>query len=164
MNANLKTNQNLNNYFGNVSYEEFNKAIDDIFQKMDEIIESSKADNKLFSRLKYLKSCFRTQIKIYNLDLSLVKKAKEKLNSLNSKKSICNAKELSTSYLTLYAFGYTIPSQAERFFQLAEVKDNDTQTNIAKIAKFIEEIELDNKKLIRTYSLASENLNSKYAV
>lgn len=62
MSVNLKTNQILNNYFGNVNYEEFNKAINDIFQKMDEIIESSQADNKLFSRLKYLKSCFKTQV------------------------------------------------------------------------------------------------------
>ncbi|TKX33026.1 hypothetical protein [Campylobacter aviculae] len=156
------SNQNLN-YLGNVSKKEFKEVIDNILSKMDQIINSSKNKDP---HLIELQEHFKAQVGIYNLVLNEAQKASENLNTSDSEELIKNSKELNNDMFLQYSFGYGIAEQAKAFFQAAGVNDENIQTDIAKIAKYINDtqnkIELDNGKVLRNMSEIIKDKNSTY--
>lgn len=154
-------------YFGNVSKEEFSKSLREVFRKMEEIIDFVKqqGDDKLLSRLNYLKWGFERQVDIYSTSIDSMERASEGLNSPDPKQLARNAEELNSSMLMQYAFGYGIALWAEEFFEAAGVKDS-TLTEVAKIARYTkdtrDEVELNNGKTVKVGSAVTRDLNSKY--
>ncbi|TKX31592.1 hypothetical protein [Campylobacter estrildidarum] len=160
---NLSSLSQNSSYLGNVNKTEFKKAIDDILSKMDQIINSTKNKDP---HLIELQNHFKAQVGIYNLVLNEAQKASENLNTSDSKELINNSKELSKDMFLQYSFGYGIAEQAKTFFAAAGVSDENIQTDIAKIAKYIDntqhKIELDNDKVIRTMNEIIKDKNSTY--
>lgn len=172
LNSTSSTEPNLNYLkLGQVSKQEVTSSIENIRNKMNEVIETARKEGKqeLVSQLTFMRDfSYNIGVNAYNTTLNNLTEATDKISSLNPKELIKGVEKINNNLMIPHMALGGVAKIAEEFFKMAGVPYDLIQQDIDKIYKYAldsyEKIELNNGKvlMVKTATEMSKNLNSKY--